>query len=108
MQFPEADGAQMLILEDCFFVVIGSIHEASVEDAMLHGEGVAKLMVYYFAQECYICLRLIFFPLYSLLAISFFDYLLKRNYTGSIFDGSQAEHPLLFNSLYRITTIVYA
>jgi hypothetical protein len=41
MQFPEADGAQMLILEDCFFVMIGSIHEAAVEDAMLHGKGVA-------------------------------------------------------------------
>ncbi len=54
MKFSEADWTQMLILDDCFFVMIGSIHEASMKNAMFHGEGVAKLMIDHFTQEYYI------------------------------------------------------
>ena len=49
MELSEADGTQMFILGDCFVVVIGSIHEASMKNAMLHGESVAELMIDYFA-----------------------------------------------------------
>lgn len=49
MELSEADGTQMFILGDCFIVVIGPIHEASMKNAVLHGEGMAELMIDYFA-----------------------------------------------------------
>ena len=96
----------MLEFYNGLLVVVGAVHQATVEDAVFHCEGMAKLVVDHFYEEFYVYLGLIFISFFSFVAISFFYDLFKGNNARSVLDRAKSKNPLLLNAVSWISSIV--
>lgn len=86
MKLSDADWAKMLEFGNSLLVVVGAVHQAAVENAVFHCEGMAELMVNHFYEKFYVYFGLIFLSFFSFITISFLNYLLKRYNTCSVLD----------------------
>jgi hypothetical protein len=54
LQFSNTNGAKVFVLIDGFIVAVAAIHQTAMEDAVFHGEGMAKLMIDHFDEKLYV------------------------------------------------------
>lgn len=54
MELSDADWAEVLEFCNGLLVVIGAVHQAAVENAVFHCEGMAELVIDHFYEELYV------------------------------------------------------
>lgn len=78
----------MLKFTDCLLIMIGAIHQAAVEDAVPHREGMAQLMIHYLYQKLHIYFRFVFLALGPLAPVAVLNDLFERNHAGPVLYGA--------------------
>lgn len=106
MELSDANRTEMLEFCNGFLVVVGAVHQAAVENAVFHCEGMAEFVIDHFYEEFHVYLGLIFFSFFSFVAIPFLDDFLKRNNTRPVLDRAKPKDPLLLNAVFWISSII--